>query len=73
MSETHDYETDDMPVVFLDETMTIVGESGGLSAIYGPPLPHGTGDRAVTVSTEHGQLLFYRTAIVKILAEEGKL
>lgn len=73
-AETNDYESQDVLVLLLDETMVLVGESGGLSAVYGRPVPYGSGEHAVTVLTEHGTLLVTRTATVKVLVDgEGEL
>ena len=55
-SDTHDYVTKQVPALDLDHTMVLVGESGGLSAIY-DVRPNSLIDGFVTVETEHGPLV----------------
>jgi hypothetical protein len=50
---THDYPVRLVRGEDLDETMVLVGESGGLSAIYGRG---GSAFGGMTVETEHGTL-----------------
>ena len=55
MAQTHDYETTPVRGDALDDTMVLVGESGGLSAVYdvgSSPFAAGL----VAVRTEHGML-----------------
>lgn len=68
MSETHDFLTLTTPVADLTSEMTIVGESGGLSAVTDAPKVwsvHGTVQ--LLVGTEHGLLIFGHDAAVEIL------
>jgi hypothetical protein len=56
MTQTHDYTTKSIKGSDLDNTMTLVGESGGLSSIYDTRM--GTLNPVLlTVETEHGMLL----------------
>jgi hypothetical protein len=54
MSTAHEYPTRKVQGSDLDETMTLVGESGGLSSVYaeGRSVPVGL----ISVETEHGFL-----------------
>lgn len=51
MSDTHDHPTKEVLGKDLDHTMVLVGESGGLSAIY-----DAKGIDLIDVTTEHGVL-----------------
>lgn len=54
--QTHDYPTKAVLAKDVDDTMVLVGESGGLSAIYGSRrsvlVPS-----MMSIETEHGQLV----------------
>lgn len=54
LGSTHDYDTRKVLAVELDATMTLVGESGGLSSVYGTGPGKVLG--CVPVTTEHGVL-----------------
>ncbi len=56
MSESHDYDTTTVRGSDLDNTHCLVGESGGLSAVYGNKAS-GFGVGLRSVETEHGLLL----------------
>ncbi len=55
MGSVHDYKTKKVSPMYLDSTMVLVGESGGLSAIYevegSDAMPY-----FMRVETEHGPL-----------------
>lgn len=53
---THDYATRDMLASEIDDTMVLVGESGGLSAVY-ESAPSAALPGLQLVTTEHGPLL----------------
>jgi hypothetical protein len=54
MADTHDYETKSVLGKDLDETMILVGESGGLSAVYeNKPSSLPIIDEAVINASEH--------------------
>jgi hypothetical protein len=55
VSNTHDYETREVPVTELDSTMVLVGESGGLCAIY-ETQPSSAMPGLQRIETEHGAL-----------------
>jgi hypothetical protein len=56
MADTHDYETRVIPVSALTDADTLVGESGGLSAVY-EVRDTGAFPGFILVATEHGTLL----------------
>jgi len=56
MADTHDYETRTVRGDQLNGTMTLVGESGGLSSIYETRMGSLI-SVLLTVETEHGMLL----------------
>lgn len=69
MSDTHDYDTQLVQGSQLDGTMTLVGESGGLSSIYESSksdLMMGM----VVVTTEHGPLYLDPDESYSVLAIE---
>lgn len=55
MTTTHDYETETVLAAHLDSTHVLVGESGGLSAVYraGPSFSM---PGMMVIETEHGLL-----------------
>lgn len=57
MTDTHDYTTRTVKVEDLDETCVIVGESGGLSAVYEKSGASAFAHGLYGVITEHGMLL----------------
>lgn len=66
MSQTHDYTTKTVKVRDLDNTHTLVGESGGLSSVYDNH-PSNFAFGLQGVDTEHGQLLLDPDAEVEVL------
>lgn len=63
---THDYDTLTLPVTNLTLQHTLVGESGGLSAVYNVEDDLAFG--CLVVETEHGYLHFAPDAEVEVLA-----
>ena len=55
MALTHDYETRDVLGCDLDDTCVLVGETGGLSALYAVG-PSNIMSMMLVVTTEHGPL-----------------
>lgn len=68
MSEIHDYETDFILASELDGTHVLVGESGGLSAVYGAAASNVTPD-FIVVNTEHGTLHMHGDVKVEVLKD----
>lgn len=66
MSEIHNFVTEFIPVDSLDDTFTLVGESGGLSAVYSRPFDSVAMPGNVSVLTEHGYLYFLKGANVEV-------
>ena len=65
MSATHDYDTEWIPARDLNNTHVLVGESGGLSAVYDTAFVSGG---KVYTETEHGTLVhdaFYEVEVLK--------
>jgi hypothetical protein len=67
MSATHDYTTTTVVVSDLDSTHVLVGESGGLSAIYDTS-PSNVMMGCQAVETEHGTLYLDADETVVVLA-----
>lgn len=67
MSETHDYDTVSVRFGDLQPHCVLVGEAGGLSAVYGYPQPIFNG--LVVIDTEHGGLVHHPDRTIEILAE----
>jgi hypothetical protein len=67
MGETHDYDTAPVAVADLDSSHVLVGESGGLSAVYGTE-PSNIMVGCHVVRTEHGSLYLDTDAHVDVLA-----
>jgi hypothetical protein len=67
MAETHDYPTKSILAKNLKKSNVLVGESGGLSAVYETSAtPYGK----VIVTTEHGVLTFGPSATVNVYHEK---
>lgn len=64
--EVHTYDTVTLPVTNLTLQHTLVGKSGGLSAVYN--VEDGMGLDDVIVETEHGYLSFGPYDEVEVLA-----
>lgn len=67
MGATHDYTTATVKVRDLNSTHVLVGESGGLSAVYDCG-PSNFGFGLQGVETEHGMLLLDPDAEVEVVA-----
>jgi hypothetical protein len=72
--QTHDYNTLQIHASGLDNTCVLVGESGGLSAVYTvtecDPMPvHGGLTSAVKVDTEHGTMYMPSNTNVTVLVD----
>jgi hypothetical protein len=67
MSETHTYPTVTIPARDLDYTHVIVGESGGLCAVYESAQPSPTFG-LYRVETEHGHIFIDPAKDVNVLA-----
>ncbi len=67
-NDTHDYETTTVKGSDLNSTHVLVGESGGLSAIY-EVHPSSFGFGLLDVRTEHGLLLLDPNAGFEVIAE----
>lgn len=65
MAATHDYKVKLVQVMHLDATHVLVGESGGLCAVYSSA-PSGFGWGLWGVETEHGMLLLDPDAMVEV-------
>ena len=68
MADTHDYPTIEIEAQHLNEAHVIVGESGGLCAVYDSPVPLPGRPNLVVVSTEYGALVLGPLSTVQILA-----
>lgn len=66
MAATHDYATEKVEAAELDNTMTLVGECGGLSSIL-KVYKNLNDDLLIFVNTEHGQLTMYAHDFCNIL------
>jgi hypothetical protein len=67
MASTHNYTTALLPAIDLDSTMVLVGESGGLSAVYDVANSYAMPGLLV-VETEHGSLYLDPDLHVEVLA-----
>lgn len=65
MTTTHDYDMVQVQAFELTDGMVLVGESGGLSAVYGVSLLHGTVQ--AIIETEHGFLATNRNIEFDVL------
>lgn len=68
MAATHDYDTRLVLPAALDETMVLVGESGGLSAIYLNDGFSASMAGLVRIETEHGPLYLDPDEPAEVLA-----
>jgi hypothetical protein len=68
MSATHDYTTLVLPAHNLTLQHTLVGESGGLSAVYNVE-PSSAMPGCLAIETEHGYLYAVADAEVVVLAD----
>jgi hypothetical protein len=66
MSDVHDYDTKLVAAERLDSTMVLVGESGGLSAIYGVK-GSSVMPGMLAVETEHGTLYLDIDLVYEVL------
>lgn len=69
MSDTHDYNTKKVPGSDLTNEHVLVGESGGLSAIYESG-PSGSMPGFMRVETEHGPLYLDPDEFYDVLDEQ---
>ena len=67
---THDYETKMLLPLELDETSVLVGECGGLSAVFEAGPSHAS-PGFWRVETEHGSLYLDPDVLVEVLAQVG--
>lgn len=67
MNTVHDYTTIRRQAQNLESTNVLVGESGGLSAVYDVWESHLV-DNCVVVETEHGPLYLDKAAVMEVLA-----
>lgn len=67
MTATHDYDTNLKLVAALDSTDVLVGESGGLSAVY-DNAPSRVMRGCHHIETEHGSLYIDSEEFVQVLA-----
>lgn len=68
MADTHDYDTESVLGSDLNSTHVLVGESGGLSAVYGAK-PSSAMPGLMTVETEHGPLYLDPDCEYSVIAE----
>lgn len=69
MADTHDYDTTDVRGDAVNDTHTLVGESGGLASVYENAAPSTIAPGLVIVQTEHGALLLDPDKTYPVLAE----
>jgi hypothetical protein len=67
--ETHTYDTEIITAIALSSTHVLVGESGGLSAVYNATFPSFVVPNTVAVETEHGTLYLDRHDPVEVLKD----
>jgi hypothetical protein len=70
MSETHDYQTRTLKPIRLGSTHVLVGESGGLSAVYTNDGPSSAMPGLIRIETEHGPLYLDPDEDVEVLDEK---
>lgn len=69
-AETHDYATAELLASYLNSTHILVGESGGLSAVYDTE-PSNAMPGCLRIETEHGTLYADPDEVFRVLAEGG--
>lgn len=62
----HGYDTQDIPITLLSSSDTLVGESGGLSSVFGAA-PSNVMQGMWSVDTEHGTLYLDEDLTVTVL------
>jgi hypothetical protein len=68
VSEVHTYDTKFIPARDIDSTCVLVGESGGLSAVYDNTGASGLLPGLLCIETEHGWLYLDAELEVEVLA-----
>lgn len=68
MSKTHDYDTKFIAAKYLNGNHVLVGECGGLSAVFHPVMPGELVMGCMAVETEHGTLYIDPVELVQVLS-----